>query len=124
MLQRLSERVADCYRHARDARESAERAPEAEKLDYFAIEQRWLMLAESYELVERIGAFTSESTKRAAAFLPEDPPATTSRVTCPSCGNAMRPTNTGQAPSEPGANRFYFACRACDVTVLRAGRTD
>lgn len=101
----------------------AESAPEAQKPDYFAMERRWLMLAESYDLVRRITVFTSEGSKRAAALLLEESAPVAARVPCPSCGNDMRPTNTGQALFEPGAHRFYFACEACDVTVLHAGRT-
>ena len=72
MLQRLSREVVECQRQAREARECAERAPEADKQDYLALERRWLMLAESYELVERIAAFTSEASKRVAAISAEE----------------------------------------------------
>ena len=67
MLQRLSQEVAECHRHAREARETAERAAEADKLDYLAIERRWLMLAESYELVQRITDFNAAAKQRMAA---------------------------------------------------------
>jgi hypothetical protein len=122
MLQKLSQEVVKCQRQAREARECAERASEADKQGYFALERRWLMLAESYELVERIAAFTSEASKHFAAILLKEPAPAAARVPCPSCGNDMSQTNIGQALSEPGANRFYFACETCEGTVLRTDR--
>ena len=82
MLQKLSREVVECQRQAREARECAERVPEADKQDYLALERRWLMLAESYELVERIAAFTSEASKRVAAFLLKNSAPAAARVPC------------------------------------------
>jgi len=121
VLRKPSDKVADCHHRAQEAREQAERAPEAEKLSYLALERRWLMLAESYELLEHLGDFSRAADQRATAGIaacsdPAAPP-------CPICGNDMRQTNSSQASSKPAANRLYFACEACDLTALHAGRT-
>ena len=52
MLQKLSEEVAKCQRQARKRGNALSGRPEADKQGYFALERRWLMLAESYELVD------------------------------------------------------------------------
>jgi len=54
MLQKLTEEIAECYRHARECRESAERVSDpATKNDFLDQERRWLSLAHSYEFAER-----------------------------------------------------------------------
>lgn len=120
MLRKPSDKVTDCHDRAQEAREQAERAPEAGKLSYLALERRWLMLAESYELLEYLGDFSRAADQRATAGIAaySDPAAQ-----CPICGNDMRQTNSSQASSKPAANRLYFACEACDLTALHAGRT-
>ncbi len=118
MLQRLSQEVAECHRHAREARETAERAAEADKLDYLAIERRWLMLAESYELVQRITDFNAAAKQRMAAVFEQS-----TSVRCPSCGEKMRRAGASGPQSGSGAGRHYFKCQTCDVTALRTGPT-
>jgi len=53
----LTEEIAECYRHASHCRERAKRAigPETER-DFLEMERRWLSLARSYELAERLAA--------------------------------------------------------------------
>src|SRR3954463_14126314 len=59
VLLKLSDKISECYRRALDARERAEAASDQNtKDDFFAMEQRWLFLAGSYETVERIAQFT------------------------------------------------------------------
>jgi hypothetical protein len=49
----LTIEIADCYRYATDVRERAKTADRAAKRYFLDMEQRWLSLAHSYELVAR-----------------------------------------------------------------------
>jgi hypothetical protein len=58
-------RLADCYQHATYARERAEQAhDEITKQDFLDMQRRWLSLAHSYELAERISDFTENIPRR------------------------------------------------------------
>ena len=55
MLQNLSNDIRHCYRNAAECRRLAELAfNETERADFLRIERRWLYLANSYELTERL----------------------------------------------------------------------
>jgi hypothetical protein len=64
MLQKLTGEIAECYRHASEARERANAADAASQEDFHDMERRWLSLAHSYELAERISNFTDEVKRR------------------------------------------------------------
>jgi hypothetical protein len=65
MLQKLTEEIAECYRHARECRERAEQVLyPATTNDFLDQERRWLSLAHSYEFAERLSAFTGEVRRR------------------------------------------------------------
>jgi hypothetical protein len=65
MLHKFTEEIAECYRHARECRERAERVPDpATKNDFFDQERRWLSMAHSYEFAERLSDFTGEVRRR------------------------------------------------------------
>jgi hypothetical protein len=65
MLQRLSEEIRECYRHASEAGTKADSAATEEtKVDFLDIERRWLFLAHSYEFSERLSRFTNSTTYR------------------------------------------------------------
>jgi hypothetical protein len=65
MLLKLSGEIAECYRHATEARERARIAGnEATKQDFLDVERRWLSLAHSYEFAERLSNFTNEVKRR------------------------------------------------------------
>jgi hypothetical protein len=118
----LSEKVADCHRRARDARESAERADdEGEELEYLAIERRWLLLAQSFELVERLSDFSTEAQKPTAADSLLEPPSVSPQ--CPACGKEMQRVRINLAATPAGSVRTRFACTACEVTALHAAPT-
>jgi len=54
MLQKLSEEIAECYAHASECRERAKPIIDAAtKKDFLEMEQRWLSLANRYEIAER-----------------------------------------------------------------------
>jgi PAS domain S-box-containing protein len=64
LLENLSEQIRLCYEHAAKARERAEASLDpAVKADFVKTERRWLLLARSYELAERLDDFTRTSPK-------------------------------------------------------------
>jgi hypothetical protein len=66
MLSNQSEQLRHCYERAENcARKAAgHRDPEI-KQDYLDLERRWLLLARSYELSERLTDFSKEARRRA-----------------------------------------------------------
>jgi PAS domain S-box-containing protein len=64
LLQNLSEQIRHCHERAAEAREGAEasRDPEA-KADFVTMERRWLLLARSFELGERLDDFMRARTE-------------------------------------------------------------
>jgi len=59
MLLKLNEEIRECYGHAFRAREKANAATdEVTRQYYLDAEVRWLYLAHSYELSERISSYT------------------------------------------------------------------
>jgi hypothetical protein len=123
VLHKLSERVADCHRCARQARDGAEHAPEAEKPDHLAIERAWLMLADSYQLLARIGDIGGATNEPIAAVLSRQSAAVTARVPCPVCGKDMRKTDPPRSGAKTRAGRYYFKCATCGVPALRSERS-
>src|SRR5262245_36712705 len=58
MLQKLSEEIRECLRHAEECRRRAKTALNASATrDNLEMEQRWLALARSYEFTERLSTF-------------------------------------------------------------------
>jgi hypothetical protein len=123
VLHKLSERVADCHCCARQARDGAEHAPEVEKLDHLALERAWLMLAESYQLLARIGDIGGAANEPIAAVLSRQSAAVTARVPCPVCGKDMRKTDQPRSGSNTRAGRYYFKCETCEVAALWSERS-
>ena len=66
MLNTLSEQVRECLRHAEDcAQRAAAQADPKLKQDFLQLEQKWLSLARSFQLTERLTAFSGEAQRRA-----------------------------------------------------------
>jgi hypothetical protein len=106
-------KIADCHRLAREARSKAERATDfAVKRDFLHLERRWLLLAQSYEWVERRSDARDQSDNRIAIFMPPEPPdPSLPRVMCPACGKLM--TLKSITPSVDGrteTSAFNCAC--------------
>ena len=60
MLANLSAEVRECLRHAEDCAERAKIEPSpALQRDYIEMERRWLKLPRSYQLYERLQAFSA-----------------------------------------------------------------
>ena len=71
MLANLSEQIRDCLQHAEDcARQADAQTDPTLKQDFLDTERRWLLLARSYEFIQRLGDF-SNGTKRQADKLPK-----------------------------------------------------
>lgn len=65
MLNNLSEQIRDCYAHAEQcARKAAAQTDALLKQDFLDMERRWLALARSYELSERLTDFSDEAKRR------------------------------------------------------------
>lgn len=59
MLENLSENVRECYRHAEDCeRQASLQTDPALRQDFLDTAARWVKLARSYELSERLSRFT------------------------------------------------------------------
>jgi hypothetical protein len=73
MLSRLTGQAAECYNRAADARERAHHtgSPSLAK-EYLEMELRWLALAQSYELAERLSSFLEWSVRREKLWPPAD----------------------------------------------------
>lgn len=74
MLENLSESIRECYRRAEDCeRQAALQIDPALRDDFLDTARRWIKLAQSYELTERIGRFTFKPDR----FKPADGAGTT-----------------------------------------------
>jgi len=61
MLQRTATLVADCHRRAAESAQSAKNAHNvSEREFYLDVERRWLYLANSYELTDRVTSVSNE----------------------------------------------------------------
>jgi hypothetical protein len=66
MLESLSEQIRECYEHAEEcARKAVAQSDPALKQDILDMEKRWLALASSFELSQRLGDFSTEANRRA-----------------------------------------------------------
>jgi hypothetical protein len=73
MLHNLSEQIRECHMHAEHCARQARVQIDPELKDaYLEMEQRWLMLARSYEFTQRLADFSDE-TKRQVDKLPKKP---------------------------------------------------
>ena len=71
VLNNLSEQIRECLQHAENcARKAAAQTDSKLREDFLELEQRWLFLARSYELTERLGNFSDEA-KRDTDKLPK-----------------------------------------------------
>jgi len=94
MLQKVSEQIVYCYERASESRAKAAGAcNEASQREYLEMERRWLALARSHELSERITTFNEENRRQLRVLIPSAPPhPAIPRVTCAVCSKKMRLT--------------------------------
>jgi hypothetical protein len=65
MLNKLSKQIRECLQHAEDcARQAAAQTCPTLKADFLDMERRWLFLARSYELTERVSDFSAGTNRR------------------------------------------------------------
>ena len=64
----LTNRVQECYRKAAEARRKADAATAASiREDFLGLERRWLILAQTWELSQRLGCSLSERSGKAGS---------------------------------------------------------
>jgi hypothetical protein len=69
MPNNLSEQIRECLQHAEDCtRQAARQNCPKLKVDFLDMERRWLFLARSYDLTERVSAFSAKSNHRAKSL--------------------------------------------------------
>ena len=92
MLRKVPDQIAWCYQRARECcARAADGTNEADKQGFLDLERRWLMLARSYELSERVTDYTNKIAHRLGALRPpEQQHPAIPRVRCPECGQRMR----------------------------------
>ena len=110
MLKSVSTRARQCHEWASKARQRALATSDPVSRDeYLASEVRWLKLAESYELTERLTDFLNKP----AAF-PKHPE-------CPNCHVPMWLVEM-QSSSEKV--EYLYECKACETEATIADATD
>ena len=110
MLKSVSARARQCHEWASNARQRAlESTDPVSRDEYLASEARWLKLAESYELTERLTDFL-----RRPAALPKHPE-------CPNCHVPM-----WLVEMQTGFGRvdYLYECKACETEATIADATD
>jgi hypothetical protein len=64
LLQELSKEIQECYRHAAECRQRAERTfTEKGRQEFLDMERRWLSLAHSYEFAEGLANYVEPFRK-------------------------------------------------------------
>jgi len=73
MLNNLSEQIRDCYAHAEECACKAAGQTDAQlKQDFLDMERRWLALAKSYELSERLEDFSDSRRRPVTSAIPKE----------------------------------------------------
>jgi hypothetical protein len=125
VLQRLSEQIAYCYERAGESRAiAASCSNERDRQEHLEMERRWLVLAGSYELSERIGDFGDERRRRLRVLIPPKPPhPAIPLIRCSECEKRMRLTQVEPClPVDRSADTWTFACEcgfSCERVVDR-----
>jgi len=69
MLNNLSAQIRECLQHAEDCgRQAARQDCPKLKADFLDMERRWVFLARSYELTERVSAFSGNNNRQAKGY--------------------------------------------------------
>ena len=106
MLQPANPKAKECYDRATRARQRALSTQDAkERQDHLDAEQRWLKLAESYDLADRLNLFLE--TRRE----PKHPQ-------CTACAVPMWLVDRQHIPGEPPRERWFYECKVCDAKLV------
>jgi hypothetical protein len=113
----VSDKVAYCYERANECRLKAEETlNEAFRQEYLDMEDRWLLLARSYEFGDRLVDFTNETARRRSQVIASDAQhPSIPRVTCPECGKRMRLATIEALGKGPSDNKATYVCQ-CSFT--------
>jgi hypothetical protein len=106
MLQPANSKAKECYDRATRARQRALDARDAqERQDHLDAEQRWLRLAQSYDLSARLDDFLESSSE------PKHP-------RCTACAVPMWLVDVQRIPGDPPRERRYYECKVCDAKLV------
>jgi hypothetical protein len=126
VLQKLSDQIAYYYERAGESRAmAADCSNQRDRKEHLERERRWLVLAASYELSERIGDFSDELRRQLHVLIPPSPPhPAISLIRCSECGKRMRLAQLEPClPVDRSADTWTFACEcgfSCERVVDRA----
>src|SRR5690348_13247459 len=88
MLRKLSDEIRYAQQRAADAADQATKTSDPEtRRQYLDMERRWLKLARSYDVSERLGSFIHHQARQSEALRVQVPV-----VKCPACTAPMRLT--------------------------------
>ena len=106
MLQRANPKAKECYDRADRSRQRAQDArDDRERQDYLEAEQRWLKLAQSYDLADRLDHFLEPHRE------PVHP-------RCKTCAVPMWLVDVNHIPGDPPHERFHYECKVCDAKLV------
>jgi hypothetical protein len=101
MLQPANPKAKECYDRAARARQRAlEATAGPERQDYLDAEQRWIRLAQSYDLSARLDDFLEARSE------PKHP-------RCTTCAVPMWLVDVNHIPGDPPRERRYYECKVC-----------
>jgi lysyl-tRNA synthetase class I len=104
----LSREIAQCYQQASFCRARIQRATDPQQRQLLLdTERRWLLLAKSHEMRQRLTAYTEQAKERVHVLTPLHP--AIPRVMCPQCGKNMRLERV-EPVSTPRADKVTYRC--------------
>lgn len=122
MVQNLSREIAQCYQQADDCRVRAERANDPQQRQLLLdTERRWLHLARSHEMRQRVTAFAQDGATL-HVLTPLHP--AIPRVMCPDCGKNMRLERIEPTVSPRRGDNVTFRCECARELQQTINRVD
>jgi hypothetical protein len=107
MLSSTSDKVRACYERAAEAkRRATEAITDSGRAEFLEAESRWLKLASSYELAERINAFLN------SAALTEQ------SKSCGICQGLLKFKSAAPVPGTDNIENRIFVCTRCSHTYI------
>lgn len=113
MSEDLSREIAQCYQQANSCRARAERTSDLQQRELLLDSaRRWLLLAKSHEMRQRLTAFAARAKEGVHILTPLHP--AIPRVMCPECGRNMRLDRI--EPTRARAEKVTYRCE-CSLEV-------
>ncbi len=102
MLKIPTAAISECYARALDARERADQAASPEVREFHLdLERRWLKLAQSYEMSDRVNSFLGM-------------PPVIKHPVCAECGVAMWLVEIKNLPGRQARLEYCYECKVCE----------